>query len=157
MEKYLRHQFYEHPSISAVLAKHLADNYVKPDDAQAPKIRSLEAQLKTLDANQKPYNPSMTPCGWPRENFRKRSEPSSGKGEQSAKNTGRDKPLLGVVKVPSIDPSRQPLSSSTATYLCWHSIRQFSLHSMLCPQQLLARLVSYPPQLLSSVLTALHC
>jgi hypothetical protein len=47
-EKYLRHQFYEHPSISAVLACHLADNYVKPDDAQASKIKALEALLKTL-------------------------------------------------------------------------------------------------------------
>jgi hypothetical protein len=154
MEKYLCHQFYEHPSISAVLARHLADNYVKPDDAQASKIRSLEAQLKTLDANQKPYNPSMTPCG---ENSRKRSRSQFRKRRTKCKKTGRTKLPLGAVKVPSIDPSRQPLSSSTATYLCWHSIRQFSLHSMLCPQRLLARLVSYPPQLLSSVLTALHC
>jgi hypothetical protein len=35
MTKYLRHQFYDHPSISAVLAHHPADNYVKPDDSQA--------------------------------------------------------------------------------------------------------------------------
>ncbi len=53
MGKYLRHQFYEHPSISAVLARHLADNYVKPDDAQGTKIKALEAQVKQLEATQK--------------------------------------------------------------------------------------------------------
>lgn len=50
MERYLRHQFYEHPSISAVLARHLADNYVKPDDSQAAKIKALEAAVKTLQS-----------------------------------------------------------------------------------------------------------
>jgi hypothetical protein len=30
MALYVRHQFYEHPSIAAVLARHLADNHVKP-------------------------------------------------------------------------------------------------------------------------------
>lgn len=53
MANYLRHQFYEHPSILAVLARHLADNYVKPDDSQASKIKALEAQLRTLDSAQK--------------------------------------------------------------------------------------------------------
>jgi hypothetical protein len=53
MEKYLHHQFYEHPSISAVLACHLADNYVKPDDSQSSKIKVLEAQLKSLESGQK--------------------------------------------------------------------------------------------------------
>jgi hypothetical protein len=48
MDKYLRHQFYEHPSISAVLSRHLADNYVKPDDAQASKIKELESSIKLL-------------------------------------------------------------------------------------------------------------
>jgi len=51
MTKYLRHQFYEHPSISAVLARHLADNYVKPDDMQATKIKSLESQVKALEGS----------------------------------------------------------------------------------------------------------
>ena len=50
MERYLRHQFYEHPSISAVLAHHLADNYVKPDDSHASKIKSLETTVKALQA-----------------------------------------------------------------------------------------------------------
>jgi hypothetical protein len=50
MDKYLRHQFYEHPSISAVLARHLAGNYVKPDDSQCAKIKALETSLKTLQS-----------------------------------------------------------------------------------------------------------
>jgi hypothetical protein len=52
MARYLKHQFYEHPSISAVLARHLADNYVKPDDAQGTKIKALENQLKNLESTQ---------------------------------------------------------------------------------------------------------
>jgi len=53
MEKYLRHQFYEHLAISAVLARHLADNYVKPDDSQGTKLKSLEAQVKALETAHK--------------------------------------------------------------------------------------------------------
>jgi hypothetical protein len=52
MNRYLKHQFYEHPSISAVLARHLADNYVKPDDAQGTKSKALENQLKQLETSQ---------------------------------------------------------------------------------------------------------
>lgn len=48
MDKYMKHQFYEHPSVAAVLARHLADNYVKPDDSQGAKITLLEKNLKTL-------------------------------------------------------------------------------------------------------------
>jgi hypothetical protein len=51
MDKYLRHQFYEHPSISAVLARHLADNYVKPDDSHGSKIKALEAKIRELESN----------------------------------------------------------------------------------------------------------
>lgn len=50
MDRYLRHQFYEHPSISAVLARHLADNYVKPDDSHGTKIKTLETTLKQLQS-----------------------------------------------------------------------------------------------------------
>jgi hypothetical protein len=51
MDKYLRHQFYEHPAISAVLARHLADNYVKPDDSQNSKIKVLESRVNSLDTS----------------------------------------------------------------------------------------------------------
>lgn len=50
MEKYLRHQFYEHPSISAVLARQLAENYVKPDDTQGAKIKALETAVQKLQS-----------------------------------------------------------------------------------------------------------
>jgi hypothetical protein len=50
MDKYLRHQFYEHPSISAVLARHLADNYVKPDDSHTSKIKHVEDKLSLLQS-----------------------------------------------------------------------------------------------------------
>jgi hypothetical protein len=53
MEIYLHHQFCKHPLISAVLARHLADNYVKPDDSQSSKNKVIEAQLKTLESRQK--------------------------------------------------------------------------------------------------------
>jgi hypothetical protein len=46
---YVRHQFYEHPSIAAVLARHLADNHVKPDAAQGTKITSLEKAIKSIN------------------------------------------------------------------------------------------------------------
>lgn len=48
MERYIKHQFYEHPAIAAVLARHLADNYVKPDDALATKLSSLDKAHKAL-------------------------------------------------------------------------------------------------------------
>jgi len=50
MARYLRHQFYEHPAISAVLACHLADNYVKPDDSHGNKLKSLEERIKSLES-----------------------------------------------------------------------------------------------------------
>ena len=50
MARYLRHQFYEHPAISAVLARHLADNYVKLDDSHGNKLKSLEKRIKSLES-----------------------------------------------------------------------------------------------------------
>lgn len=53
METYLRHHFYEHPSISAVLARHLADNYIKHDTSQlatlAKDLKSLTVRVDKLD------------------------------------------------------------------------------------------------------------
>jgi hypothetical protein len=48
MDKYIKHQFYEHPSMAAVLARHLADNYIKPDDSLSSKLQLLEKNLKAL-------------------------------------------------------------------------------------------------------------
>jgi len=49
MSLYVRHQFYEHPSIAAVLARHLADNHVKPDAASSTKLNSLEKAIKNIN------------------------------------------------------------------------------------------------------------
>jgi hypothetical protein len=48
MDRYIKHQFYEHPAIAAVLARHLADNYVKPDDALVTKLNTLDKAHKAL-------------------------------------------------------------------------------------------------------------
>jgi hypothetical protein len=50
MSAYVRHQFYEHPSIAAVLARHLADNHVKPDDAVSTKVSSLDKAIKNINS-----------------------------------------------------------------------------------------------------------
>jgi hypothetical protein len=47
MEQYLRHHFYEHPSISVVLARHLADNHVKPDSTQLKTLEKLVTSMST--------------------------------------------------------------------------------------------------------------
>ena len=51
MSAYVRHQFYEHPSIAAVLARHLADNHVKPDDAVSTKVSSLDKAIKNINSH----------------------------------------------------------------------------------------------------------
>jgi hypothetical protein len=50
MALYVQHQFYEHPSIVAVLARHLADNHVKPDDAISSKVSGLDKAIKNINA-----------------------------------------------------------------------------------------------------------
>jgi hypothetical protein len=48
MDHYVKHQFYEHPAIAAILACHLADNYVKQDESQGHKIAFLDKTIKKL-------------------------------------------------------------------------------------------------------------
>ena len=48
MNEYVQAHFLEHPSISAVLARHLADNYTKPDDNQGAKLVSLQGLVEKL-------------------------------------------------------------------------------------------------------------
>jgi len=45
MEDYSRRIFYEHPSISAVIARHLAANHTKPDSTLENHVRKLEEAL----------------------------------------------------------------------------------------------------------------
>jgi hypothetical protein len=42
MEDYLQRNFYEHPSISAVIACHLAANHTKPDSTMESRVHRLE-------------------------------------------------------------------------------------------------------------------
>jgi hypothetical protein len=45
MEDYSRRNFYEHPSISAVIARHLAANHTKPDSTIESRINKVEEKL----------------------------------------------------------------------------------------------------------------
>lgn len=40
----------EHPSIAAVLARHLADNHVKPNAVQGAKLANMEKAIKNINA-----------------------------------------------------------------------------------------------------------
>jgi len=46
MEDYSRRNFYEHPSISAVIARHLAANHTKPDGTVEVGVRKLEEAVQ---------------------------------------------------------------------------------------------------------------
>lgn len=49
MQQYdVQARFIEHPSLSSVLTRHLADNYIKPDDNQASKLAALQATVEKL-------------------------------------------------------------------------------------------------------------
>jgi hypothetical protein len=48
MEEYSRRNFFEHPSISAVIARHLASHHTRPDSAVTERINRLENTLTTL-------------------------------------------------------------------------------------------------------------
>jgi hypothetical protein len=50
MDEYLKYQFFEHPAIAAVLARHLAATAVLPDEQLPEKIRSLEQALTKLSS-----------------------------------------------------------------------------------------------------------
>jgi hypothetical protein len=77
MEQYLKHHFYEHPSISAVLARHLADNYVKPDTNPSAQITTLEKAVKSLNTRIDKLDPKGA-----------LDEQGNGQGKQK---TGKDK------------------------------------------------------------------
>jgi hypothetical protein len=50
MEEYSRRNFVEHPSISAVIARHLASHHVHPDEALETKLKKCEEKLTKLSA-----------------------------------------------------------------------------------------------------------
>jgi len=48
MEEYSRRNFVEHPSISAVIARHLASHHVMPDDALETKLKKLDDRVSKM-------------------------------------------------------------------------------------------------------------
>lgn len=48
MEEYSRRNFFEHPSISAVIARHLASQHSKVDSTNDDRIKKLEANVTEL-------------------------------------------------------------------------------------------------------------
>jgi hypothetical protein len=50
MEEYTRRNFVEHPSISAVIARHLASHHTKPDDTLENKFKKLEEKVNKLSS-----------------------------------------------------------------------------------------------------------
>ncbi len=48
MEVYVRHQFHSHPHVSSVITRHLAANFVKPEESVEAKQVALESKVKAL-------------------------------------------------------------------------------------------------------------
>jgi len=48
MDEYMRRYFFEHPSISAVIARHLASHHIRPDAALGDHVNCLETALSKL-------------------------------------------------------------------------------------------------------------
>ena len=48
MEAYVKHQFHAHPHVSSVITRHLAANFVKPDQTTEAKYASMEAKVAAL-------------------------------------------------------------------------------------------------------------
>jgi hypothetical protein len=45
MEAYVKHQFHAHPHVSSVITRHLAANFVKPEQSQDSKLSSFETKV----------------------------------------------------------------------------------------------------------------
>jgi hypothetical protein len=90
MAKYLKHQFYKHPSIAAVLAHHLADNYVEPDDNVSSKIKEVEKQLK-IYTPKIDYLINKDPDGGPSNKLKSKNDQA--KRTRPRTKTARDNPL----------------------------------------------------------------
>jgi uncharacterized protein YoxC len=50
MEGYVRHQFHAHPHVASVITRHLAANFVKPEDTKDSKFAALEAKVMALSS-----------------------------------------------------------------------------------------------------------
>jgi len=47
----MRRNFFEHPSISAVIARHLASHHTRPDGALEARVKAIENNVTTLQAS----------------------------------------------------------------------------------------------------------
>jgi hypothetical protein len=88
MSTHVHYQFYKHPSITAVLAHHLADNYVKPDAALGTKIANLEKVIKNIngcmDGMQANFDKDKNQCtpGGKQQNGKNDKDKERGKNDQ---------------------------------------------------------------------------
>jgi hypothetical protein len=48
MSGYIKSRFYEHQSITAVISRHLADNFIKMDDSTTTRIASVEKLVEKM-------------------------------------------------------------------------------------------------------------
>jgi hypothetical protein len=63
MSGYLKSRFYEHQSITAVISRHLADNFVKPDDSVSSKVSTLEKSIDKITKSVSSVESSITSSG----------------------------------------------------------------------------------------------
>jgi hypothetical protein len=63
MRAYVKHQFTEHPSVNAVISRHLAANYIKPEEEASSKISILENKLKALTTRLDRMETKVSPVG----------------------------------------------------------------------------------------------
>jgi hypothetical protein len=92
MALYVRHQFYEHPSIAAVLARHLADNHIKPDAASGTKISNLEKAIKGINARIDTANSNVKTLDTRLDSLKDTWKPYKGDGQVGDKKSKHKKP-----------------------------------------------------------------
>jgi len=81
MEDYSHQNFYEHPSISAVIACHLAANHTKPDNTLESRVRSLEEHIASTSRKVDSFESRLA-------RLEQKNPPPKGR---SQKNQGRQK------------------------------------------------------------------
>jgi hypothetical protein len=52
MNEYVKHQFHDHPAVSAVITRHLAANFIKPDTGSGgeKKLSALGSKIDALES-----------------------------------------------------------------------------------------------------------
>jgi len=83
MEDYMKLQFLEHPTISAVISRHLAAHHVKSDDQTGTKLKKCEEQLRNMQSKIDKLEASVNRLG------------NGGNGGNNGQNGGRKIPKKG--------------------------------------------------------------